>query len=97
MRKTRIFALALAIILLLCITAAGAFIAHEADHECSGDNCPICAAVAAWTGTLQLLGFAAAIFPALCSVLRRAVRRGALLPDLFSLKTPVSLKVLLLN
>ena len=97
MRKTRIFALVLAIILLLCITAAGAFIAYEADHECCGEDCPICTAVAAWTGTLQLLGVAAAVFPALCSVLRRAVRRSALLPDLYLLKTPVSLKVLLLN
>ena len=97
MRRARIFALVLAIVLLLCITAAGAFIACEAGHDCCGDDCPICEAITICTGTLRLLGIAAAVSLALCFIVRNAARRSVFPPDLFSQKTPVALKVLLLN
>ncbi len=97
MKKKRIFAMALAILLLLCVTAACALIACEAGHECSGGDCPICEAISVCTGALRLLSIACAVSLALCFPARRAVHRDAFPPDLFSQKTLFSLRVLLLN
>ena len=97
MKRNRIFALMLAVIMLLYITSAGAFIALEAGHECFGEDCPICAAIAVCAGTLQLLGLSAVVSLSLLAAQRCSLRCATFPPVWFSQKTPVSLKVLLLN
>lgn len=51
-------ALMLCIALALVLAVSTAFIVHEADHDCSGEDCPICRTIAVNIKLLQSLGFA---------------------------------------
>ena len=97
MRKNRFFFIMMAAVYLLCLLASCAFIACEADHECCGHDCPVCEVIATCNSVLKLLGFAVAVLMTLCLVFRTNVFRDMFSPVLFLQKTPVSLKVLLLN
>ena len=54
----RIGALALCIGLALVLAVSTAFVVHEADHVCSGDDCPVCQTIAANIRLLCSLGLA---------------------------------------
>ena len=62
--RKRVGALLLCIGLILVLSASIAFIAHEADHDCCGEDCPICRTVAINISLLRTLGLAvlAALF-----------------------------------
>ena len=94
--KKRIYALALALLVLLALTASGAFLALEAGHDCDEADCPICAALVQCSHLSRLLCFT------LCTVCLAACAPAVLLrvhpaPLSGVSVTPVSLKVLLLN
>ena len=57
--RKRISALLLCIGLLLVLSVSTAFIAHEADHDCCGEDCPICRTIAVNISLLRTLGLAA--------------------------------------
>lgn len=52
MMMARIFAVVIALSLLLCI----GFLVKEADHTCTGSECPICAMMEQCANTIRLLG-----------------------------------------
>ncbi len=72
-------------------------IASEADHDCSGADCPICEMIAVCRNILKTLSGAvvalAALFSAFCAVMRLVplCKNGA------GTETPISLKVKLLD
>lgn len=52
-------AMILCIGLVLVLAVSVVFIVHEADHDCSGEDCPICQAIAVNIRLLRLAGTAA--------------------------------------
>ena len=57
--QKRLSALILCIGLILVLSVSVVFIAHEADHDCTGeDDCPICRMVAVNIRLLRTLGLA---------------------------------------
>ena len=62
--RKRFGALLLCIGLILVLSVSTAFIAHEADHDCCGEDCPICRTIAINISLLRTLGLAvlAALF-----------------------------------
>lgn len=58
MNRKQIGILMLSIGLVLMLIASSALIIHEADHECTGENCPVCQAVAVSINVLRALGMA---------------------------------------
>lgn len=55
----RMGALLLCIGLILVLSVSISFLAHEADHDCCGDDCPICRTIAVNISLLRTLGLAA--------------------------------------
>ena len=56
--RKRVGALLLCIGLILVLSISTAFIAHEADHDCCGEDCPICRTIAVNISLLRTLGLA---------------------------------------
>ena len=52
MNRKRILALALCLGITFVLAASSVFVIHEADHDCAGEECEICARIAA---TVHLL------------------------------------------
>ena len=59
--RKRIGALMLCIGLILVLTVSSALIAHEADHDCCGEDCPVCRMIAVHIRLLRTLGLAALV------------------------------------
>ena len=57
--RKRIGALLLCAALLIVLSVSVVFIAHEADHDCCGEDCPICRMIAVNIRVLRTLGLAA--------------------------------------
>ena len=75
--KKRLVAVVMAAIIFIVVMASLLVVAHEADHDCIGENCPICTVIALCQNTLKMLsGVTVAIvailayfcFKAVCSV-----------------------------
>ena len=96
-KKRRFAAVILAALFLFAMLASLFVVAHEAEHDCLGENCPVCAVFTVCVRTLKTLGCglgAAAIVFACCrfaALLISALRTGS------GVSTPISLKVKLLN
>ena len=92
----RILAGVLALLLLLALVLCALCIAAEADHDCTGEDCPVCALVHQCENLLRQLAAAiaaaaaAAVVGVLCT---SAVRHPCILRRV----TPVSFKVRLNN
>lgn len=89
----RTFAAITAIAMLLVILLAGIFIALEADHECEGEDCPICECLEQCQATLHQLGSVtvtskAVLFPVLLLIVS-----GIHFAMVIRRETPVSIKV----
>jgi len=84
--------------LLLAFLASGLFsvlfVAHEAEHDCCGHDCPVCLALAQCAATLQLLGASRAPAQSVATLLS-APATPPLSPALAAIPraAPVSLKV----
>ena len=98
MKRRRVMALTLCLILALVLTFSSVFAIHEADHDCMGEGCEICAQIAASVDLLRGLTLMAAVLltlfaalpavPKHCGFSRRTAR-----PE----PTPTSWKVRLNN
>lgn len=92
--RKRIGTLMLCIGLALVLAVSTAFLVHEADHDCSGEDCPVCRMIAVSINLLHALGLAVIAF--LSALIPAAVRRVRGRRDraccVFS-GTPVSWKV----
>ncbi len=95
--KNRAFAGVMATMMLVVLLFSAFFVAHEAEHECSGEDCPVCACISWCENTLHR-AFAAneastALFIAAITLLA-----AAMVPALFiARETPVSGKVRMNN
>ncbi len=58
MERKRVSALLLCIGLVLVLSVSAAFLIHEADHDCSGEDCPICRNIAVNIRLLRAAGLA---------------------------------------
>lgn len=59
-RRNRLIALLLAMTVFLAMLFSACFVIAEANHECIGEDCPICCQIAACEITLRCFGAAAA-------------------------------------
>ena len=96
-KKFRFMTGLLAAVLAVVMLSSAVYIAVEADHDCSGEDCAVCRQISACENLLKSLGFAgatAAITAAFIYTLCKAV-----LPctETNGTLTLVSLKVKLLN
>ena len=97
-RSKKMAALLLCAFFALAVLVSSALIIHEAGHDCAGEDCPICRAVAAAGTLLRFTGELLAVLALLpnpadagCS---RLNARGMSAP---SLRTPVHWKIRLNN
>ena len=57
-KKKKIAAILLAVTVMFVMLYSALFIAAEADHDCVGENCPICYQISVCENTLKNLSFA---------------------------------------
>lgn len=96
-KKKRIVSLVLAVTVLFVVLYSTFYIAAEADHDCVGDNCPICYQIRVCQNTLKnvaLAAHAAAFTTAVAYILCSVISACA---EIKQSDTLVSLKVKLSN
>ena len=62
--RKRVGALLLCIGMILILSVSAAFILHEADHDCTGEDCPICRNIAVRIRLLRTAALAVAALAA---------------------------------
>ncbi|MBQ7660583.1 MAG: hypothetical protein IJS44_00835 [Clostridia bacterium] len=87
--KRRVFAVCLCVLFLLTALTSFAVIVEAADHDCTGEDCPICAEVALCTQLLRRLPLILLVF-ACASRLFYAVRKTTRRVYLPAFCTPVT-------
>ena len=99
MNRKRICALLLAAGLVLFLSVSAFFLAHEAGHDCHGEeDCPICRMMAMHIQLLRAFGLLALVLLSCSATLRgRPVRFRLNTAALFTTRTPVNLKIRLNN
>ena len=98
MNRKRICALLLAAGLALFLSVSAFYLAHEAGHDCCGEDCPVCRMMAMHIQLLRAFSLLVLV-PASCSALLRGrtFRFRLNTAPLFPTRTPVSLKIRLNN
>lgn len=95
--KRRLFSALLILLIIFVLVASYFFILHETRHDCTGDDCPVCALVAICRNTLKVFSVALILFALILALTGGtgavALERAARL----RIGTPVSLKDRLLN
>ncbi|MBR4431384.1 MAG: hypothetical protein IKS75_08820 [Clostridiales bacterium] len=86
-----------AIALLSVILLAGLFIILEADHDCEGEDCPVCECIEQCQATLHQLGTAAVTGMAVLFPILLLIASGIHFVRVVRRETPVSIKVQLNN
>lgn len=96
-KYARAAAIILAVLFVVFMAISLTFIIVEAGHDCTGEDCPVCAQLAA-IGTV-IRSIAALIFAVLAVMLASAAagRFSAALKTQYTTASPVELKVRLLN
>lgn len=93
----RFAALCLAVIIAFTVAFSALYIAHNSDHECSGQSCVICAALRACGELFGSLGTALGAVCLFASVFSRGTGMTFTGAGLFAGRSPVSLRVKLIN
>ena len=96
-KARRITNVVLAVLVFAAVTFSLFMIARGADHDCIGENCPVCAVIALCRNTLKYLGGALTAAAVLLACLRSAQYSVPSFRAGYSSQTPISLKVKLLN
>jgi len=96
-KNKRIAAGIVAILMLFIMLFSASFIAIEADHDCKGEDCPICACIAQCENTLHQIGAGAAVQTAVIVPVFFLLIPAFLFAYNFMQETPVSRKVRLNN
>lgn len=86
-----------AFLMLFIILFSAALIAAEADHDCTGEDCPICACIAQCEDPLNQIGDVLAVQTAVILPVFFMLILACLLADNFTQETPYSRKVRLNN
>lgn len=71
--RRRVTALLLCIGLVFALAVSSAFIAHEAGHICSGEDCPICQMIAVNVNLLRTIGLAVLLLLVLFALQREGM------------------------
>ncbi|MBE6908900.1 MAG: hypothetical protein E7474_04755 [Ruminococcaceae bacterium] len=96
-KRRRIFAAVLAALVALVVLSSSVFLIEHADHDCAGEDCPVCRQLDACVQNLKNLA-AAALVVLVAAVFTAAARicaDGRL--SAYAPRTPVALKVKLSN
>ena len=96
-KKRRLAAFLFAALVLLAAAASLCVMACEADHDCIGETCPVCAVIALCRNTLKALGIVLLYAAAAFGCIRLAAALQAVCRALSDCETPITLKVKLLN
>lgn len=96
-KHTRMIALVFAVLFIVFTAISLTVVLMEATHDCTGEDCPICAQIAALRSVVR--SFAALLVILLSYALASAVKGKlyASFKDSFASLTPIELKVRLLN
>ena len=97
MKNKRIAAGSMAVLMFFIMLFSASFIAIEADHDCTGEDCPICACIAQCENTLHQIGDGVAVQAAVIVPVFFMLIPAVLFADDFTRETPVSRKVRLNN
>lgn len=93
----KITSIFLILVLLLFLFVSTYFIAYEADHECTGEDCPVCALIQMSENSLRQLGSGASAAAAVSSLFILILVMQTCTGDSITLPTPVSRKIRLNN
>ena len=93
----KITAIFLILVVLLFLFVSTYFIAYEADHECTGEDCPVCALIQMSENSLRQLGSGAPAATAASSLFVLILVMQICTSDSITLSTPVSRKTRLNN
>ena len=96
-KRSRFFASLAVLLILFVLFASLYFILHEAHHDCSGDECPVCRLIAVCRDTLNAFALISVLLCALFAFLLRSSDVRYAREEKRLVHTPVSLKVRLLN
>ena len=95
--KRRVFSALLILLIVFVLFASFYFILHESNHDCSGEECPVCALVAVCRNTLKNFSAALVLYALLRSLAPGIIASVSCRDDHSCFASPVSLKVRLLN
>lgn len=95
--RTRITAVLMLFVVLLFLLASAWFIAHEADHDCTGEDCPVCALIRISENNLRQLGSGAPAAAAAVSFILIIMMIQPGTDGGITISTPVSRKTRLNN
>jgi hypothetical protein len=95
MKRKRLLAALIAGLTVAALLAACCFLALEAEHDCPGEGCHICAQLGVCMNLLRtfFISLSVAALFVLCAAARPALRAGGAA----AFPTPVSLKIRLLD
>ena len=92
-KKKKVIAVFLTVALLFVMLYSALFIAAEADHDCVGENCPICYQINVCQNTLKNLSFAVSAAVLAAAFTYTLCRGISVCTDYAQSYTLVSLKV----
>ncbi len=93
----RITAGIMGLMMLVIVLFSSFYVAAEADHDCCGEDCPICAGIRQCENTLRRIGDGVAIQSAAVAPVILILFAAAFVNAVVSQDTPVSRKVRLNN
>ena len=95
--KRRIISILMILLIVFVLVSSFWFILHETHHDCTGEDCPVCAMIAVCRNTLKTVFIALLLI--LSSLSSHSAGRNAGSSSVLYIRevTPVSLKVKLLN
>ena len=93
MKRTKHAALIIALMLFVVMLFSALFIAHETQHECTGDGCSVCAILAVCENMLKNISSAAAAAAVLTAAVFVIIKTLETASVFCPAATPVSLKV----
>lgn len=96
-KRSRFFASLAFLLIVFVLFASLYFILHEAHHDCSGVDCPVCRLIAVCRDTLKGFALVAILLAFLLAFLFRSSGIRLAREEKRHAHTPVSLKVRLLN
>ena len=96
-KSNRLTSAALLLLVLFILFASFYFVLHESHHDCTGEDCPVCRLIFICRNTLKSFALALVLFASLLSSLRLFKTSLFAHEIRYTLSTPVSLKVRLLD
>ncbi len=90
--KLRFAAAVMALAVLFFVFLSVFFIAHEADHDCTGDDCPVCALIQMCENNIRQLGNGTSAAAAEVALVFLTLILPVLLTGALAGSTPVSRK-----